>query len=189
MSLYQIQSIFKKPKKIVLYEDGNGRQWAGDSCAAYRLYDIPFKVDHENILDMLGVSDSQRKNYQYFYKVLPPVYLGDYGESVDWQLPFIYDGEVYQVLRSGDETICVMEHYLKPLKKFDRKDYRIEKVNGLRYLVVNHGAMPLAVICGEPVSADLARKLQFTVDCLEQIAVPGEPNLFDKETGEVFGDE
>ena len=50
---------------------------------------------------------------------------------------------------------------------------------------MNYGAMALAVITGEPVSEEIAKKLQFTVDCLEQIAVPGEPKLFDEETGEV----
>ena len=184
MSLFQ--AVFKKPKKVVLYEDVKGRQWAGDSCAAYRLYDLPFKVDHHNILDMLGVNDSQRKKYEFFNKLLPGVYLGDYGEEVEWQIPFIYDDELYQVIRSGDEVICVLEHYLRPLKKFDQKEYRIEMVDGIRYLVVNVGAMPLAVIAGEPVSEEIAQRLMMTAACLMKIAVPGEGCLFDRETGEVL---
>lgn len=189
MSLYQIQAIFKKPKKVVLYEDERGRQWAGDSCAAYRLYDLPFAVDHNNILDMLGVPDATRKKYEFFERVLPPVYLGDYGEQVEWQLPFMYGGELHHVIRSGDEVICVLDHYLKPLKKIQSKTYRIERFNGLKYLVVNVGAMALAVIAGEPVGEELVMRLRWTVDCLTKIAVPGQRDLFDRETGEVLCDE
>lgn len=189
MSFIHVQPIIKKSKKIVIYEDAKRRQWIGDSCAAYRLYDIPFTVDHNNILDIMGVSDSKRKQFVPFYKVLPDVYLGDYGEAVDWMMPFMYDGDLYQVIRSGTTTICVLEHYLKPLKCFENKEYRIEEVDGLRYLVVNVGAMAVAVITGEPVGRDLIRRLQFTVDCLDEIAAPEEPRLFDRETGEVLQDE
>lgn len=185
MSFFNLMPVVKKPKKIVIYEDDRGKQWLGDSCSAYRLYDIPFRVDGDNILDMMGISDAQRKKFETFEKRLPGVWLGDYGEPVEWMVPFIYYNDLYQVIRSGDSVICVLEHYLRPLKSFDKKEYRIEECDGLKYLVVNVGAMPLAVIAGEPVGEEMLQRLNMTVKCLERIAVPGEPKLFDEETGEV----
>ncbi|MBQ4092761.1 MAG: hypothetical protein IJC82_05570 [Firmicutes bacterium] len=152
MSFIHVQPVLKKAKKVVLYWDEHGKQWVGDSSSAYRLYNIPAIVGHENIFDMMGLDDKKRSKYLTFDKNLPQVFLGDYGEAVDWMVPFMYYGDLYQVIRSGEQTICVLDHYLKPLKCFNGKeDYRIEEVGGLKYLVVNVGAMPVAVILGEPV--------------------------------------
>lgn len=189
MSFIHVQPVLKKAKKVVLYWDEHGKQWVGDSSSAYRLYDIPAIVGHENIFDMMGLDDKKRSKYLTFDKALPQVYLGDYGEAVDWMVPFMFYGDLYQVIRSGDQTICVLEHYLKPLRCFDNKEYRIEEVAGLKCLVVNVGAMPVAVILGEPVGEEMVNRLQYTVDCLETIAVPSEKKLFDPDTLEVDDEE
>ena len=189
MSFIHVQPVLKKAKKVVLYWDSRERQWVGDSSSAYRLYDIPAVVGHDNIFDMMGLDDKKRSKYLTFDKKLPQVFLGDYGEAVDWMVPFMLYGDLYQVIRSGEQTICVLEHYLKPLKCFDQKEYRIEEVGGLKYLVVNVGTMPVAVILGEPVGKEMVNRLQYTVDCLETIAVPPEKKLFDPDTLEVDDEE
>ena len=189
MSFIHVQPVLKKAKKVVLYWDSRERQWVGDSSSAYRLYDIPAVVNHENIFDMMGIDADKRSKYLTFDKALPQVYLGDYGENMDWMVPFKYHGDLHHVIRSGEQTICVLEHYLKPLKCFDKKEYRIEEVGGLKYLVVNVGTMPVAVILGEPVGKEMVNRLQYTVDCLETISVPSEKKLFDPDTLEVDDEE
>ena len=185
MSFIHVIPVLKKAKKVVSYLDEKNRQWVGDSCSAYRLYDMPGHVDFDNIFDLMALDKPKRDKYLTFEKDLPNVYLGQYGEAVEWMIPFMYGGDLYQVIRSGDDVICVLEHYLKPLRCFDAKEYRIECAGGLKYIVVNVGALDLAVILGEPVGEEMADQLVRTAAALKAIAVPGEKKLFDPETGEV----
>jgi len=190
MSFYSVSKLVKKVGKAVLYEDCFGRQWYGDACAAYRLYDMPAKVDHDNLFELMDVPKEKRSGYGESYRMLPPVTLGEYGDFIAWGLPVIFDDCLYQLLTSHEESIFVLEEYLKPLKAFKEKDYRIEVLgNGERYLIVSLGSIDLAVIRGEPVSGEMVKRLEYMLAALKKLAQPMGARLFDPETGEVYDEQ
>ena len=190
MSFYSVSKLVKKVNKAVLYEDYYGRQWYGDLHAAYRLYDMPTKVDHDNLFDLMDIPKEKRSGFGASYRELPSVVLGEYGDHIAWGVPVINDDLMYQLITSRDEAIFVLEDYLKPLKAFKDKEYRIEVLEtGERYLIVSLGKIDLAVIRGEPVSGDLVKRLEYTIAALKKLQEPTGARLFDPETGEVYDEQ
>ena len=190
MSFFHVSKLIKKVGKMVIYEDYFGRQWAGDCCAAYRLYDMPGRVNHDHLFDMMDVAEDKRSGYGPSYHELPGVELGEYGDHIAWGVPVMDEGCLYQLIRSRDEAIFILEEYLKPLRTFKEKEYRIEILeDGTRYLIVSLGKIDLAVIRGEPVSGDLVKRLEYTLTALQRLAEPSAERLFDPETGEIYDEQ
>lgn len=180
MSFYHVQPLLKKTKKVILSQGPDMHQWVGDGYAYYRLYDMPSLVNFDNLFDLMSVDETVRERYFTMEKILPDVDLERSGEPVSWGIPFLYGDDLYQVIYTEDDAICILEEYLKPLRFLKRREYHIEYVGFMPYLVVHVGRTVFAILGGDPISADVVERLQKTVDILRQIAKPSEPTLFDE---------
>lgn len=156
MSFYHVQPLLKKTKKVILSQSRDMVQWVGDGYAHYRLYDMPSLVNFDNLFDLMSVDEMVRERYFTMEKILPDVDLERSGEPVSWGIPFLY----------GDD-------FLK------RREYHIEHVGHIPYLVVTVGRTAYAILGGDPISSDVVNRLQDTVDVLRGIAKPSEPSLFE----------
>lgn len=179
MSFYHVQPLLKKTKKVILSQSRDMVQWVGDGYAHYRLYDMPSLVNFDNLFDLMSVDEMVRERYFTMEKILPDVDLERSGEPVSWGIPFLYGDDLYQVIYTEDDAICVLEEYLKPLRFLKRREYHIEHVGHIPYLVVNVGRTAYAILGGDPISSDVVNRLQDTVDVLRGIAKPSEPSLFE----------
>lgn len=180
MSFYHVQPLLKKTKKVILSQSRDMVQWVGDGYAYYRLYDMPSLVNFNNLFDLMSVDDAVRERYYTMEKALPDVDLGLSGDHVSWGIPFLYGDDLYQVIYTEDDAICILEEYLKPLRILKRREYHIEHVGHIPYLVVTVGRTAFAILGGDPISTDVVDRLQETVEVLREIAEPSEPTLFEE---------
>lgn len=165
MGFYHVQPVLKKGKKVIIYMDDLHRQWVGTNDAMYLLYDLKGTVNTDDLLEMMNVDPEDR--YKYFTAVVPlpytPVAMGS--EPVEGSgIPMFWGDEYQFFFTRNSGIICVLDAYLKPLRKLWRNNafYVREHEEGT-FLEVYYGTLPLAVIRGE----NLAESATF-MDVLEK---------------------
>lgn len=192
MSFYKVQNVLKKERKVIVYESYTGMQWVGGYCSMYSLYDMTGRVKPKDILELMDVPPGKQEQYITAERYLP--YDPERGEEVeDYGIPFLIDDLLYHVWSSENRSVCVLDEYIKPFRKFGREKEHYIHVDkdGNAWVEIWCGSMPLAMIREEPVMIDEAfiRRMKEQAARMEREfyrAPKGVPALdFDEETGEI----
>ena len=152
MKIKQVESLLKKTKYIVLYNDGDKSQWVSNGAAAYPLHNMPW-LDEDTLFTILDVASDSRDKYTFQSAELSSARFDFDDVSPNEKvlnrdmIQLCMDGREVEPLKTTHGIIFLDTQFLKPFTDEQSVElYERYTESGETYIVVKSGLLLLGVI-------------------------------------------